>query len=232
MRFARALERTLAIAVLGPALSLAPGIEASHGLHAVPVQAAAADPLLGLTPRERADVLKGGIILRELPNPGRQGKTFEALGVLPGGLDEAYAVITDYRRYPEFMPRVERVAVRDVDRTTSIVEIRLALPLGQSKQYRLEYRASRSGEGFEVTWEKLPWPGLPPAQTVKDTSGRWLVRRSEAGGVLAAYRVYSDPGPVPLGLTGIAQSLGKRSLADVIERTRRRIRELNLPGKR
>jgi hypothetical protein len=187
---------------------------------------------MGLTLRERADILKGGIILRELPNPRRPGKTFEALGVLPGGLDEAYAIITDYRRYPEFMPRVERVAVSDVSGTTSIVEIWLAFPFGQSKQYRLKYLSSRTAEGFEVTWEKLPWPSLPPAQTVKDTSGRWLVRRPEAGGILAAYRVYSDPGPVPLGLAGIAQALGKRSLADVIESTRRRIRELYLPDKR
>jgi hypothetical protein len=187
---------------------------------------------MGLTPQERADILKGGIIVRDLPNPARPGKTFEALGSFPGGLDEAYAVITDYRRYPEFMPRVERVAVRDVNATTSIVEIRLAFPLGQSRQYRLEYRAARSGEGFEISWEKLPWPGLPPGQTVKDTSGRWLVRRAGASGVLAAYLVYSDPGPVPLGLTGTAQALSKRGLADVIERTRRRIRELFPPDKR
>jgi hypothetical protein len=232
MGFPPALKRTLAIAVLAPALSLAPGIEASHGLGAVPVQAGATDPQMGLTPRERADVLKGGIILRDMPTPGRPGKTFEALGILPGGVDEAYAIITDFRRYPEFMPRVERVAVKDESETVSIVEVRLAFPFGQSKQYRLKYLSSRTAEGFEVSWEKLAWPGLTPDQTVNDTSGRWLVRRFEAGGVLASYRVYLDTGPVPLGLTGIAQALGKRSLADVIERTRRRIRELFRPDKR
>lgn len=232
MRFPPAWKKALAIAALAPALSFASGLEASPGPGVGPVQAGTADPQMGLTSREMADILNGAIILRELPNAGKPGKTYEALGSLPGGLDEAYAVITDYRRYPEFMPRVARVAVRDVDATTAIVEIRLALPLGQSKQYRLEFRAARSDEGFEVTWEKLPWPGLSPSQTVKDTSGRWLVRRSGLGGVLAAYLVYSDPGPVPLGLTGTAQALGKRSLADVIERTRRRIRQLFPTDKR
>jgi len=232
MRFPPAWKKALAVAVLAPALAIASGLEASHGLGAGPVQTGTSDPQMGLTPRERSDILSGGIIVRELPNPARPGKTFEALGSLPGGLDEAYAVITDYRRYPEFMPRVERVAVRDVNATTSIVEIWLAFPLGQSKQYRLEYRAARSGEGFEITWEKLPWPGLQPGQTVRDTSGRWLVRRSGAGGVLAAYLVYSDPGPVPLGLTGMAQTLGRKSLADVIKGTRRRIQKLFPPDKR
>ena len=37
-----------------------------------------------LSPLERAEILKGKIVLRELPNPGRQGRTYEAVGVLPG----------------------------------------------------------------------------------------------------------------------------------------------------
>lgn len=186
----------------------------------------------GLTQRERADIVKGKIVVRDIPNPGRPGKTFEALGVLPGGLDEAFVVISDYRCYPEFMPQVKRAVVREEREGLCVVEILLGLPLGYSKQYRLKYRASRSAESFEVSWEMVPWPGLDPGDTIKDTSGHWLVSRFEAGGVLAAYRVYTDPGPVPLGLTDLAQALGKKGMAAVIEKTRRRIRSIFSPVSR
>jgi hypothetical protein len=176
-----------------------------------------------LTPREREDLLKGNVVLRDIPNPGKTGKTFEALGVLPGGFDEAYAVITDYRRYPEFMPAVRKATVKEESGISSVVEIRLTLPLGQSRQYRLRYVARRTDDEIEVAWVKLPWPELLAGQTIQDTSGRWLVRRFDSGGLLAAYRVYTDPGAVPFGLTDLASALGKKSLPDVIRKTRQRI---------
>jgi hypothetical protein len=202
----------------------APALRGAGGVDPGQAKEIALEP--GLTERERADIVKGKIIVRDIPNPGRPGKTFEALGVLPSGLDEAFAVITNYRCYPEFMPQVKQAVVREERENLCVVEILLGLPLGYSKQYRLRYRASRSGESFEVSWEKVPWPELAPGDTVKDTSGRWLVRKFESGGNLAAYRVYTDPGPVPLGLTDLAQALGKKGMAAVIEKTRRRIRSL------
>jgi len=184
---------------------------------------------IALTPRERADLLRGTVIVRAVAEPGKPGKTFEAVGVLPCGLEEAFAVITDYRRYPEFMPRVAQAVVRDEKGPVAVVEIHLSLPLGQSRRYRLRYESARTEEGFVVAWRKVAWPELPANQTVKDTSGRWLVRRFDAGGLLASYRVSTDPGPVPLGLDGLAESLGKRSLADVIEKVKTGARTLFRP---
>jgi hypothetical protein len=184
-----------------------------------------------LTPRERTDILKGSVIIRVLPDPGKPGKTFEAVGTLPCGLDEAFAVITDYRRYPEFMPRVAQTVVKEEGDAGAVVEIWLSLPLGQSRRYRLKYDSVRMGEGFVVAWQKVPWPELPANQTVRNTSGRWLVRTFEAGGLLASYRARTDPGPIPLGLDGVADALGKRSMADVITNLRRRVRALFRPGK-
>lgn len=183
-----------------------------------------------LTPRERTDILKGSVIIRVVADPGQPGRTFEAVGTLPCGLDEAFAVITDYRRYPEFMPRVAQAVVKDEGDAGAVVEIRLSLPLGQSRRYRLKYESVRMEEGFVVAWRKVPWPELPGNQTVKDTSGRWLVRTFDAGGLLASYRVRTDPGPIPLGLDGVAEVLGKRSMADVISNLRRRVRTLLRSG--
>jgi hypothetical protein len=224
---AAVLRKTLMVAVTA-ALLIIPPVHAIPGGAAIgPRQAKEIGLEPGLTQRERSDIVKGKIVVRDIPNPGRPGRTFEALGVLPGGLDEAFTVITDYRCYPEFMPQVKRALVREVGVGHCVVEILLALPLGYSKQYRLKYRASRSDESFEVSWEMVPWPELAPGDTVKDTSGHWRVRRFESGGNLAAYRVYTDPGPVPLGLTGLAQALGKKGIAAVIDKTRRRIRSLS-----
>lgn len=183
-----------------------------------------------LTPRERTDILKGSVIVREFPDPGKPGKTFEAVGVLPCGLEKAFAVITDYRRYPEFMPRVAEAVVKQEGDAGAVVEIRLSLPLGQSRRYRLKYESVRMEEGFVVAWRKVSWPELPANQTIRDTSGRWLVRTFDAGGLLASYRVQTDPGPIPLGLDGLADALGKRGMADVITNLRRRVRTLFRSG--
>ena len=47
---------------------------------------------VSLSVRERTEVLKGKVVLREVPTPGRKGRTYEAVGVLPGTLDEALTV--------------------------------------------------------------------------------------------------------------------------------------------
>lgn len=186
-------------------------------------------PAPGLSVLDKQEILKGRVVLTELPNPGKKGRTFEAVGVLPCGLDEAFGVITDYARYPEFMPQVEHTAVRPQGPGVSIVELTLGLPFGMTKRYRLRYSWARSSDGFEVTWQMIPWPEVPPDEQIADTSGGWSVRKFEGGGLLATYTFYTDPGHVPLGLTGLAMALAKRSIPGVIEKTRERIRALSAP---
>lgn len=232
MRLGGVSGKSLGLAVLSAALLLMTPRPAPAGKTVSKGQAATIQDDILLSPRERDEVIRGRIVLREIPNPGKKGRTFEAVGVLPCGLDEAFSVIADYRRYPEFMPHVEHTAVRDIGPATSIVEIRLGLPLGMKKQYRVEYATHREAGGFEVSWEMLPWPEVPPGQRISDTSGGWKVRRFEAGGLLTVYRFYVDPGHVPLGLTGLAMALAKRSIPGVIERTRERIRALFNPKRK
>ncbi len=226
--------RAMLVAVLLPAAGLHPLFSRAAAWPAAEQadQATAPAGAASLSALERADVLKGKIILRAVPDPGRKGRTYEALGVLQGTLDEAVAVITDYRRYPEFMPRISRTDVTDESDTVSIVDLYLNLPLGMDKRYRLKYRVQRGADGFRVDWEKLPWPEVPLGQTVVDTSGHWLVERFDAGGLLAVYNVYTEPGHVPLGLNGLARSLSKHEVPKVIERVRQRLRTLAAPGPR
>ena len=183
-----------------------------------------------LSSLERAEVLKGKIILREVPSPDRKGRTFEAAGVLLATVEEALSAITDYRRYGEFMPRVEKTVVTDESDSVSIVEEYLKLPLGVHRRYRLRYSVCRGEDGFRIEWKKIPWPEVPLSQSVVDTSGHWQVERFSEGGLLAFYQVYTDPGRVPLGMKGLALSLSKHEIPKVIERVRQRLRSLAAPG--
>jgi hypothetical protein len=193
----------------------------------------APDRDLGLTVEERSLLGKGKIVLREIPSPGRSGRTYEAIGLIQGTLGEAVSVLTDFERYPEFMPNVSAVTLCEQVRPCSVIETTLRLPLGIKKRYRLRYTvASDSPEGFELVWEKLPWPELKPNQTVADTSGFWLVRGFENGRLIVVYHVYTDPGRVPLGLSGIARALAKDKIPDGIVSLRERVRSVFHPAPR
>lgn len=181
------------------------------------------DPVV-LSAAEQSEISRGKIVLRAVPRPGLKGKAFEAVGTLPGTLDEVLAVVLDYRHYDAFMPRIERTVVTDEGPLVALVELHLKLPLGMNRRYRLRYTACAGSDGFRVDWVKVPWPEVPPSHTVVDTSGHWQVGRTADGGLLGVYYVYTDPGRVPLGMKGLALSLSKHDLPKVIEAVRDRLR--------
>lgn len=201
--------------------------------HAAARARLASDRDLSLTPEERSLIMKGKIVLREIPSPGLTGRTYEAVGLIQGSLDEAVSVLTDFERYPEFMPNVSAVTLCEHVHPCSVIETTLRLPLGIKKRYRLRYTVSfDSASGFKLDWEKLPWPELKPSQTVVDTSGYWLVRGFDEGGLIVVYRIYTDPGHVPLGLSGVARRLAKDKIPDGIVRLRDRVRSVFHPPER
>ena len=128
------------------------------------------------------------------------------------------------------MPNVSAVTLCEQAEPCSVVETTLRLPLGIKKRYRLRYTAARVAAGFELVWEKVDWPELKPSQTIVDTSGYWLVRVFEEGGLIVVYHVYTDPGKVPLGLSGIARGMAKAKIPDGIVSLRERVRSVFRPG--
>lgn len=180
--------------------------------------------IVSLSPAEQVEVLEGRIILREVPFRGKKGRTYEAVATFAATLDEVLGIVTDYRRYGEFMPRVERTVVTDESETVFLVEEYLKLPLGQHRRFRLRYTVRQGADGFRIDWVKVPWPEVPPGHSVVDTSGFWQVGSYGDGRLLAVYRVYTDPGKVPLGMKGLALSLSKHEIPKVIERVRQRLR--------
>jgi len=182
-----------------------------------------------LTTAERKEVLEGRIVLRRIPERGRKGRTYEVVGILEGALEEVFGILTDYRAYPEFQDTVTIISVRKENESDSIVEFSLDLPLGMKKKFRMRYSAQKGDGEFRVSWQKLPWPELKPRHTVADSSGHWLVRKFDEGRVLALARVHAEPGPVPLGLTGLAHLLSRKSMPGMIRSVRRRLRQLREP---
>ena len=85
---------------------------------------------------------------RAIPSPGLKGRTYEAVGILEGTLEEASAIVIDYRSYQEFMPRTERTVVIDESDAVALVEQYLKLPLGVHKRYRLRYTYRKGDGGF------------------------------------------------------------------------------------
>lgn len=216
-----ALLMTLGLAVRPPESAEAPvpGLERRLLL----------DPVL-LSAEEQTAVQAGRIVLREVPRTGLKGRTYEAVGLLPGAVDEVLSIIMDYEHYADFMPRVERVVVTAESDTVHLVEQYLKLPLGMHRRYRLRYTARRAEEGFRIDWAKVAWPEVPLSQSVVDTSGFWQVAAFGEGRLLAVYHVYSDPGRVPLGMKGLALSLSKHEIPKVVERVRERLRAKTKSG--
>lgn len=176
----------------------------------------------------RASIIAGKIVVRKVPGAGKSTEEYEAMGLIEGTLEEVSGVLADYARYPEFMPNVKETIVKDLPDGEVVVDWQLLLPMGFVKKYRLRCWAKNEEDKVQRFWKKLPWPGLKPKETIVETYGQWILERfpEKDNHVLAYYRVYTDPGKVPLGTGWIVDALTQKSVPDIIKRTRKRVRDL------
>jgi tetratricopeptide (TPR) repeat protein len=176
----------------------------------------------------RTSIIKGKIVIRQVAKLEKNKQEYEAMGLVSGTVREVSGVLTDYVSYPRFMPDVEEIAVRTSAEEGTIVDHTLGLPLGFIKKYRLKFHSKNEDGRAQISWTKLPWPGLKAKETVVDTYGQWIIEDFPGmeGQVLAYYRVYTDTGEVPLGTGWIVDTLTSESIEDMFEGTRRRVRDL------
>jgi len=176
----------------------------------------------------RALIADGKIVVRKVPGVRKSTEEYEALGLIEGTLEEVSRVLADYARYPEFMPNVKEMIVRDLPNGEVILDWQLLLPMGFVRKYRLKCWVKNEEDKVERFWKNLPWPGLKPKETIVDTYGQWILERFPENDnyVLAYYRVYTDPGRVPLGTGWIVDTITQRSVPDIIKRTRKRVKDL------
>lgn len=193
------------------------------------ILAQGADYQPSLNSQEQARLEAGEIILRELNVSYPQGQTVEVIGLIKASGKGLVQLLTDYEAYPEFMSAVDRIEVVDQTGEESILNYILNPILGFTKKYRIKIAPIKLDEGvWKIEWQMIPWPGLSPMETIGDTQGYWLVIEETANQSLVQYYVYSNPGPVPFGLGGMVDILGKRSIKTVFIETRTRAE--TLPG--
>jgi len=175
----------------------------------------------------RMAITKGKVVIRQVAELEKNKQEYEAIGLISGTLKEVSGVLEDYASYPKFMPDVEEITVRiSADRET-IVDHKLGLPFGFVKKYRLKFHSKNEDGRTQISWKKLPWPGLKAEETVVDTYGQWIIEDfpDQNGQVLAYYRVYTDTGKIPLGTGWIVDAMTTKSIKEMFEGTQRRIEE-------
>ena len=174
-------------------------------------------------------IAKGKIIVRKIADSGKNAEEYEAIGLIEGTPANVFGVLTDYQSYPRFMPNVNQVRIRSSSEQEVIVDYKLSLPMGFVKKYRLKFWSKARNNRIQLFWKKVPWPGLKPKETIIDTYGQWILEDfpEKDNHVLAYYRVYTDPGDIPLGTGWIVDVLTKKSIPDIIKATRSRVKSIS-----
>ena len=80
---------------------------------------------------------QGEVIVRRVAGAGKHTEEYEALGLIAGTLEEVSGVLADYEQYPEFMPNVKQMTIKQGTDNVATVDWELALPMGYVKKYRL-----------------------------------------------------------------------------------------------
>lgn len=107
------------------------------GLLAIPTVLNAANAI-SLAEPEKKRVAQGEIVVREIAAAGKNGRTFEAIGLIKASRNNVLKVLMDYKKYPEFMPNVSRVEIVEQDENAAVLNYTLTLPLVNIKKYRLK----------------------------------------------------------------------------------------------
>lgn len=182
---------------------------------------------ISLTDQEKKLINQGEVIVREVKTSGKKGKIFEAVGIINAPAKIISQVLSEYKKYPEFMPNISQVKIIQQEGNESVLNYTLSLPLGKIKKYRLKITtAEQEHQDSMVKWELVDWPELKTEETIKDTTGFWLIQEQSHNRSLVLYHVYTDPGPVPFGLGWIVDVLSKNSVPEAFLQTKTRTEKI------
>ncbi len=162
----------------------------------------------------------------EINKGTRPGKTVEAATIIDAPHQKLCAILLDYASYPSFMPRIDKVKVANPAPDHAIVDYTLKLPLGKVTKYRLKMEPKANDAACHIAWALTPWPELRPDETIVDTVGYWQLTplASDKNKTVVKYHVYTDVGPVPLGLGWLVDSMGRKGIPETMEALRARVK--------
>lgn len=172
--------------------------------------------------KEKQQLLNQEVIVREIQNPDLPGKTYQAMALFNTSVESVYHAITDFQRYPDFMPNIAKIETVSAEKNAATLNYYLTLPLGKTKKYRLKTYFSYAPEQASLRWIQISWLELKEQETIKDTTGYWFIvpYADKPEQVLVLYRVYTDPGEITFGLGWIVDILTKHSIPNVLKNTR------------
>jgi tetratricopeptide (TPR) repeat protein len=181
-----------------------------------------------LLDKYKTSIVKGKTIVHKVGDFEKNSQEYDAIGLIEGTVEQVSSLLADFKSYPKFMPNVSAITVRSSTGPAAVIDYKLGLPLGIVKRYRLKFRAKKEDAIYQLSWKKVPWPELRAKATVVGTYGQWIVEDfpGKNGYVLAYYRVYTDPGKIPLGTGWIADALTKQSMPKMFKKIQSRVREL------
>ncbi|HEY8025507.1 MAG TPA: hypothetical protein VIF60_13130 [Burkholderiaceae bacterium] len=198
---------------------LLPGL--LFAFHAFDLAAAETDP--GALAENRVNIT-------DLSKPDSAGKSYLAATIVNAPVSKLCAVILDFPAYPGFMPNTDQTRVVQATDAFSIIDMTLKLPLGKIKKYRLRMEPKiaepkNATASCHLSWKMVQQPALKQEETIADTSGYWDLQplATDKTKSVVKYFVYSDPGPVPMGLGWVVDSLGKDSLPKTLEALRAKV---------
>lgn len=184
---------------------------------------------ISLTDHEKMLIEQGDIIVREVETVGKDGKTFEAIGLINASRGTILQVLSEYEKYPEFMPNVSHIEIVEQIDNESIINYTLTLPLGKIKKYRLKIDVTEpESRSSLIKWQLQNWAELKIEETIRDTSGFWRIEERTQNSSLVLYHVYTDPGPIPFGLGWIVDVLSKNSVPEALLQTKARAEKIVL----
>lgn len=164
------------------------------------------------------------VTLVDVSKAGQAGKSFQAGTLIAAPIEKLCATVQDYAAYPGFMPNLSKIKVSPSAGAT-LLDMTLKLPLGKIKKYRLKMEPKVSPGSCQLSWKLVPWEGLKVEETIADTTGYWLFSplAADKHKTVVKYVVTTDPGPVPMGLGWIVDSLSKDSIPKTLEALRSKV---------
>lgn len=169
-------------------------------------------------------VSEAQVTMVDVSRPNTPGKSFDAATIIAAPLSKICATLQDYSAYPAFMPNTQSAKVSTSAADHKLVDMTLKLPMGKVKKYRLKMEAQATAQRCQLSWKLAPWPGLKQDETIADTSGAWILTpAADPAKTLVSYAVYTDPGPVPMGLGWVVDSMSKDSIPKMIDALRARV---------
>lgn len=176
---------------------------------------------------EQVELEKNNLLVRELDPGTRAGQTFEVIGYINAPQTRIVETLGDFKAYPAFMPYMELVEILSFDGQTSVLNFYLSLPMDIKKKYRIQISTINQHNGLiRLEWQTMKWPGLKPSETIRETSGYWLVQGLSPERSLVLHHVYSDPGAIPFGLGWLFDMLTENSVPQALLQTRERCEAL------